>query len=194
MLERCAWPIDVHGISAYHHLNPPRIVEDVETRLAQLTTEYDRIVVLYGDCGTAGALDEVLARYPAVRPAGVNCYQWYVGEDYKQLQAERVGTYFLTDWLVAQWDQAVIHGLGLDRYPFLKETYFRHITHLLYLRQHTDPTLNEKAAEIATYLNVPLEVRDTGTWPIERVLVEALAALPGEPALESDSDAGELPS
>lgn len=190
VLRRCAWPMDVHGVSAYHHLDPPRIVQDVATKLEQLSADYDRIVVLYGDCGTAGALDEVLARYPAVRPAGVNCYQWYVGDDYQRLQTEQVGTYFLTDWLVAQWDQAVMRGLGLDRYPFLKETYFRHITHLLYLRQQNVPTLNAKATEIAAYLDVPLEIRDTGTWPIERVLREALADDVPAPSLSSGGDAG----
>lgn len=190
VLKRCAWPIDVHGISAYHHLTPAKIVEDVDAKLAHLSAEYDRIVVLYGDCGTAGGLDEVLTKYPAVRPAGVNCYQWYVGDDYQRLQDEQLGTYFLTDWLVAQWDQAVIRGLGLDRYPFLKDTYFRHLTHLLYLRQHVDPQLAKKAEEIATYLDVPLEIRDTGTWPIERVLREALADDVPASADASGTDAG----
>ena len=151
--------MDVHGVSAYHHLYPKRIVEDVAAKLEQLTPDYDRIVVLYGDCGTAGGLDEVLSRYPAARPAGVNCYEWYVGQDYQRLQDEQLGTYFLTDWLVGHWDQAVIRGLGLDRYPFLKDTYFRHLTHLLYLRQQPSDSLTDQAHEIAAYLEVP--ARDT---------------------------------
>jgi Protein of unknown function (DUF1638) len=176
VLTRCAWPMDVHGVSAYHHLYPKRIVEDVNAKLEQLTKEYDRVVVLYGDCGTVGALDDVLSKYPVARPAGVNCYEWYVGDDYQRLQDEQPGTYFLTDWLVAHWDQAVIRGLGLDRYPDLKDTYFRHMTHLLFLRQRPDADLLARAEQIAEYLEVPLEVRDTGTLPIERVLLEAISA------------------
>jgi hypothetical protein len=190
VLERCAWPMDVHGVSAFHHLTPARITEDVDTKLAQLSKEYERIVVLYGDCGTMGGLDEILRKYPAVRPAGVNCYEWYVGEDYKRLQQEQLGTYFLTDWLVTNWNQAVIRGLGLDRYPWLKDVYFRHITHLLFLRQHPDPELVSTAQEIADYLGVPLEIRETGTLPIERVLVEALGGQPPSGAPRSDNYAG----
>lgn len=170
VVARCAWPVDVHGVSAYHHLVPARIVSDVESRLESLTQQYDRVVVLYGDCGTGGALDEVLARFPACRPAGVSCYEWYAGEDFTRLQTEAPGTYFLTDWLVTQWDLAVIRGLGLDRFPWLKETYFRHITHLLYLQQQRNDELERRAHEIADYLGVPLEIRHTGTGPIEGVL------------------------
>ena len=182
--------MDVHGVSAFHHLEPGRIIVDVDTKLAQLSQEYDRVVVLYGDCGTMGGLDKVLRRYPAVRPAGVNCYEWYVGEDYQRLRDEQLGTYFLTDWLVSNWDQAVIRGLGLDRYPWLKDAYFRHITHLLFLRQHPDPALAATAQTIAEYLGVPLEIRETGTLPIERVLLEALGGEPPAQAAESGTDRG----
>jgi hypothetical protein len=186
VVTRCAWPVDIHGVSAYHHLVPTRIVEDVERRLESLSREYDRVVVLYGDCGTAGALDGVLARYPAARPAGISCYEWYAGDDFARLQAEQRGTYFLTDWLVTQWDLAVIHGLGLDRFPWLKETYFRHLTHLLYLQQQPDDELDRKAREIAHYLGVPLEIRHTGTGPIEAVLRQLVDA-------RSDPVTGSLP-
>ena len=77
------------------------------------------MIVVYGDCGTGGRLDEVLARYPAVRPAGVHCFQWYAGELYQRFDDD-IGIYFLTDWLVTNWDRAVIKGLGLDRFPWLE--------------------------------------------------------------------------
>lgn len=170
VVARCALPVEVHGVSAYHHLQPRNIVTDVAERLETLTQEFDRVVVLYGDCGTAGALDEVLARYPAARPAGLHCYEWYLGDDFHRLQSEQLGTYFLTDWLVSHWDLAVVRGLGLDRFPWLKDTYFRHITHLLYLQQQAGPALTAGASAIAEYLDVPLEVRHTGTDPIESVI------------------------
>lgn len=177
VLSRCALPMDVHGVSAYHHLHPPSIVTAVEERLTTLTGQYDHVVVLYGDCGTAGALDEVLKRFPAARPAGLNCYEWYAGADFKRLAAEQPGTYFLTDWLVSQWELAVIRGLGLNRFPWLKDTYFRHITHLVYLQQRVDAALTQQAHEIAEYLGVPIEIRHTGTDPIERVLRQVLDAM-----------------
>jgi hypothetical protein len=178
VVARCAWPVDVHGISAFHHLEPRLIVADVDRRLATLSGEYDRVVVVYGDCGTFGALDEVIARYPAVRPAGLHCYEWFAGPDFPRLQDEAVGTFFLTDWLVRNWQLAVVHGLGLDRHPELKETYFRHLSALLYLRQEADAELLAAAQVIADYLEVPLEVRDTGTGPLERVLRELVIGAP----------------
>ena len=172
VVRRLALPVDVAGVSALDHLEPARLVADVDARLGVLCASYDRVVVVYGDCGTGGRLDEVIARHPAVRPAGVHCYEWFAGNDFARITAQQPGTYFLTDWLVRNWDLAVVHGLGLDRYPWLKDTYFRHLTHLLYLQQH--PGLEAQAQQIADYLGLPLEIRLTGTDPIEGILVGLL--------------------
>lgn len=167
IIRRRGWDVDLHGVSSFHHMDPPKIVEDVDRKLADLTTRYDNVVVVYGDCGTGGALDKVLAKYPAVRPAGVHCYQWFIEEDPQDIVDNRTGTYFFTDWLVRNWERAVIKGLGLDRFPWLKETYFGSLTDVLYLRQDPDPALEAKAREIAAYMELPIEIRDTGLGPLE---------------------------
>jgi len=100
----------------------------------------------------------------------VHCYQWFAGGDFARIAEERPGTYFLTDWLVRSWDTAVVRGLGLDRWPWLKETYFGSMTHVLYLRQDPDPALERKASEIAAYLGLPIEIRETGLEPLEALL------------------------
>ena len=172
VVRRLALPVDVHGVSAFDHLDPARLVADVDDRLERLSQRYQRVVVVYGDCGTGGRLDEVIARHPAVRPAGVHCYEWFAGNDFTRITSEQPGTYFLTDWLVRNWQVAVLHGLGLDRYPWLKDTYFQHLTHLLYLQQRSG--LEREAEAIADYLGLPLEIRRTGTDPLEGVLVGLL--------------------
>ena len=172
VVSRCAWPVDIHGISAFHHMEPRNIVRDVDARLAELSERYERVVVVYGECGTFGKLDDVIAKYPAVRPAGLHCYEWFAGKDFPRLSEDEPGAYFLTDWLVRNWDKAVIHGLGLDRYPDLKDTYFQHLTSLIFFRQSDDAALLAQATEISDYLGIPLEVRWTGTEPLERVLRE----------------------
>ena len=108
---------------------------------------------------------------PAVRPEGVHCYQWFAAEDFEAI-SEDIGVYFLTDWLVRAWESAVIRGLGLDRFPWLKETYFAHLTRIVYFRQEADVdgALAAKAAEIAAYLERPLEIRDTGLSPLQALL------------------------
>ena len=108
-------------------------------------------------------------RYPAVRPAGVHCFEWYSGEIYRRF-SEDIGIYFLTDWLVQNWDRAVIHGLGLDRYPWLKDTYFGNLTTILFVRQHPDPDREAKAREIAAFMGKPLEIHDLGIEPLDDLL------------------------
>ena len=121
----------------------------------------------------------MLARYPAVRPAGVHCFEWYSGDLYEQYH-ETTGTYFLTDWLVTNWDRAVIKGFGLDRFPWMKDEYFGNLTRVVFVRQHPDPDREAKAREIADYMGKPLTIEDLGIEPLERLLV---------PLMEEDAGA-----
>jgi len=163
------WDADVHGISSDLHMTPLDIAPAVEEKLELLLPRYERVIVVYGDCGTGGRLDRVLEKYPAVRPAGVHCFEWYSGDVYRRFH-EDIGIYFLTDWLVTNWDRAVIKGLGLDRYPWLKKTYFGNLTRILFVRQHPDPDREEKARAIAEYLGKSLEIHDLGIEPLDRLL------------------------
>ena len=172
------WDVDVYGVPAMHHFYPKRIVEAVERRLAELAPRYRQVVVVYGDCGTAGALDPVLELYGAVQLSGPHCYEMFAGADFARIANERPATFFLTDWLVRNFERAVVRGLGLDRYPELKSVYFQNYTDLLYLQQFADERLLDKAREIGEYLGLPLEVRHTGLNALETrlaALVEAAA-------------------
>jgi hypothetical protein len=186
VVRRAGWRADVHGIPAGLHLEPSRIADAVDVRLAELTRRYRRVIVVYGDCGTGGRLDDVLARHPAARPAGVHCYEWWAGHAWERLRGDP-SVYFLTDWLVRSWDRAVIAGLGLDRFPWLRETYFGHISRLVFLRQDADADgmLARRAAGIAAYLERPLEVVATGLEPLEALLAP-LAAEAGAVAYAGD--------
>ena len=170
------WEVDVYGVPAMHHFYPKKIVEAVDRRLAELAPRYGQVVVVYGDCGTAGALDPILARYGAVQLRGPHCYEMFAGADFDRIVDERPATFFLTDWLVRNFERAVVRGLGIDRYPELKAEYFRNYTDLLYLAQFPDERLVGKAREIAEYLGLPLEVRPTGLGALETRLAELVEA------------------
>jgi len=170
------WEVDVYGVPAMHHFYPRKIVEAVERRLAELAPRYGQVVVVYGDCGTAGALDPILARYGAVQLRGPHCYEMFAGADFDRIVDERPATFFLTDWLVRNFERAVVRGLGIDRYPELKAEYFRNYTDLLYLAQFPDERLVENAREIADYLGLPLEVSQTGLGALETRLAELIEA------------------
>lgn len=169
---RHGWNADLITIPALDHLSPKQIVVDVERELGSIDGRYERVVVAYGDCGTFGALDRVLERFGAVRTSGPHCYEMYGGERLAAEADTRIGTFFLTDWLVRNWERAVVDGLGIGRYPFLKETYFDHCTDVLYLRQSPEPSLETKAHAIAEELGLPLEIRDVGLGELERRLID----------------------
>lgn len=169
---RNRWDADLFTLPALDHLSPKKLLEDVERELEEVAPRYERVVVAYGDCGTAGGLDRVLAKHGAVRTTGPHCYEMYGGSELADGSEGRIGTFFLTDWLVRNWERAVVEGLGIGRFPFLKERYFDQITDALYLRQAPDPSLEGKAREIADSLGVPLEIRDVGLGDLERRLIE----------------------
>jgi hypothetical protein len=176
MVDEHGWNVDIYGVPAMHHFYPKKIVEAVDRKLDDLSARYRQVVVVYGDCGTAGALEPVLERHAAVRVRGPHCYEMFAGADFERITEERPATFFLTDWLVRNFERAVIRGLGLDRYPDLKPVYFHNYTDLLYLAQFTDPRLTEKAREIATYLGLPLEVRQVGFGELETRLAQLVEA------------------
>ncbi|HEV3461536.1 MAG TPA: DUF1638 domain-containing protein [Candidatus Dormibacteraeota bacterium] len=166
------WDVDIYGVPAMHHFYPKKIVEAVDRKLDELSAGYRRVVVVYGDCGTAGALEPVLERHGAVRVRGPHCYEMFAGDDFEAITVQRPATFFLTDWLVRNFERAVVRGLGLDRYPELKSVYFRNYTDLLYLAQFSDPRSVAKAQEISQYLGLPLEVRFVGFGELEARLAE----------------------
>ncbi|RME48887.1 MAG: DUF1638 domain-containing protein [Caldilineae bacterium] len=148
---------------------------DVEKRIRSLRARYERLIVVYGDCGSGGALDTVLARYGVERVAGPHCYEMYGGESYHSLMEEEPGTFFLTDFLVRTFRGTVIKGLGLDRYPELRDDYFRNYRRIVYLAQNPTPDLRQRAIAIAASLGLPLEVRITGYGLLESRLAALMA-------------------
>jgi Protein of unknown function (DUF1638) len=175
--KRHGWDVALFGVAALDHMFPVRIAPDVERRLRELIPQFERVVVVYGDCGTAGRLDELLDRYNVPRIAGPHCYEMYGGAIFDSLMDEQAGTFFLTDFLVRGFEGTVWKGLGLDRFPELKDTYFANYTQLVYLVQQEDPALLDKARTIAQALGLPLELRHTGYGLLETRLVELMAAI-----------------
>jgi hypothetical protein len=171
IIARHGWQVDVYGIPAIDHMHPERIAPDVARKFRTIRDGYDRVLVVFGDCGSRGALDAFLAQEGLERIAGPHCYEMYGGPLFDTLMDEEPGTFFLTDFLVRGFRGTIWHGLGLDRYPQLKDDYFRHYRRLVYLAQSDDAALLAKAAEIAGTLGLPLEVRPTGYGQLEARLV-----------------------
>jgi len=177
IVDRRRWDVDIYGVSALLHLYPSRIVDELREKLHDLRPHYEKLVVVYGDCGTTGKLEPLLEEVGAVRLRGPHCYEMYAGEQlFGEVTDARPGTFFLTDWLVRNFDRAVMKGLGLDRDPELKPMLFGNYEGVLYLRQVPNPNLAEKARIIASYLGLPLEIRDVGLGELEDRLAELVEA------------------
>ena len=174
IVHQHGWDAEVVGVSALDHMFPERIGPDVEKRILALRERFDRLVVVYGDCGSRGALDKVLERYGIERIAGPHCYEFYGGDTFHSLMDEEPGTFFLTDFLVRGFYGSVVKGMGLDRYPQLKGEYFRNYRRVVYLAQNGSAELEEKARAISAYLELPLEIRHTGYGFLEKRLVEIM--------------------
>ncbi len=155
--------VELTCVSALLHNRPQRIPEAVRERIREGKGRHDRVLVLYGDCGTGGELDRVLAEEGATRIEGPHCYAFYAGQAVFDALAEaEPGTFYLTDFLARQFETLVIEGLGLDRHPELLPLYFGNYRRLVYLAQTDDAGLTAKAEAAAVRLGLAFERRFTG--------------------------------
>ncbi len=169
--EAHGWDVDLLSVSARLHNHPQKIGTAVQERIHRAKASHERVIVVYGDCGTGGQLDKLLEEEGVERVAGPHCYEMYAGNQaFSTMMEEELGTFFLTDYLLNQFEYLIIEGMGLDRYPELLDTYFHHYGRLLYLAQTDDPALREKAKWAADYLGLTLEIRQTGYGALERRL------------------------
>lgn len=173
--QRHGWDADVLGVPSLLHNHPGRIPAAVLARIREARLKYSDVIVVYGDCGTGGRLDELLAAEGVRRVAGPHCFEMYAGGQFESIIAEELGTYFLTDYLVQSFDHLVLEGLGLDRYPELRDDYFGHYTRAVYLQQRDDPALRERAQWAADCLKLPLEIRPAGYGALEERLVKLIS-------------------
>ena len=117
----------------------------------------------------------LLKDYDIERLDGAHCYEFYSGSSvFKELSEKEIGTFYLTDFLVKNFDRLVIEGLGIQKYPSLKEDYFRNYKNVVYLAQLQDNVLESKARECADYLNLEFSVRFTGLKNLGNQLNEAM--------------------
>ena len=156
------------------HNRPERITAEVLAAIAEGREQgFEKILVGYADCGTGGELDRALAPLGIERLPGAHCYEFYAGTPrFAALHDDQPGTFYLTDFLVRHFDRLVLESLGLDRYPHLAAEYFRHYTRVVYLRQVEDAGLDDRAAQAAAALGLPLTVVDTGYGDLGNVLAD----------------------
>jgi hypothetical protein len=155
--------MDIQCLPADLHNDPEAIPEAVRAEIRAARPDYGDVVVLYGDCGTGGALDRVLEEEGVERISGAHCYEVFTGSaDFHALVKAEPGCFFVTDFLVRHFRRLVYQGLALDRFPNLRETYFGRYTKLVYLAQSDDAKLTRLARNAAESIGLAFERRFTG--------------------------------
>jgi hypothetical protein len=186
-LNGLAGAVDVRCLPAPLHNRPEQIGPLLDAKMAELAPHYDSVFVAYADCGTGGAVDRVVQKYGVERLPGAHCYAFYAGlEQFAAIAAEDAGTFYLTDFLARSFDALVWKGLGLDRYPRLRDAYFGNYHRLVYLSQHDDPELLAMARRAADRMGLAFEHRPTGYGEMGQAI--ARLAGRGTEAVEAGRD------
>lgn len=160
--------MEITCLPAIWHNTPQKIPDGIRRKIRASRGKYDEILVLYGDCGTGGLLDDVLREEGVERIDGPHCYSFFAGADvFDRMQDEEIGTFYLTDFLVRHFDRFVIKGLKLDIHPQLLPMYFGNYKRVMFLVQIPDKALEKKAAAAAARLGLSLEIHYTGLAGIE---------------------------
>ena len=174
LIDKHQWDVELKALPALHHMTPHKITEDLDQMLAQLRAGYDRVIVVYGECGATG-IDKVLAKHNVVRVSGPHCYDMYMGTaGFSQVMEEEPGTFFLTDWLLRAYEKAVLGGLGLDKHPELTPIYFSNYRRLIYISQAPTEKLLAKAKALAEQMGWDFEHRPVGYGDLQTRLIELM--------------------
>ena len=154
------------------HNHPDRIPEAVEAALREHAPGHARGFVVYADCGTGGRLRAVCDRLGVEMIAGPHCYAFYEGLEAFAARDE-MRAFYLTDFLVRQFDAFVWRPLGLDRHPELRDAYFGAYTTLVHQAQIDDPVLEALARAHADRLGLVYVRRLTGYGDLPPALARA---------------------
>lgn len=174
IIDHYSWPVELKALPAVYHMTPLKITTNLDVMLAKLKGQYQRIIVIYGECGATG-IDAVLDRHEVIRIKGPHCYEMYAGtNEFNRLMEEEPGTFFLTDWLLRAYEKAVLRGLGLDKHPELAPLYFGNYRRLVYLSQDPSEMLIKKAQTIAASMGWTFEHRHVGYGELETRLVNLM--------------------
>ncbi|MGH1413141.1 MAG: DUF1638 domain-containing protein [Pelagimonas sp.] len=168
--QRNGWDhMDLTCLPAILHVHPERITDAVRNAVAKHRDTYAKIYVVYADCGTGGLLQAACQELGVEMVQGPHCYAFFDGLKAFEDRGE-VTSFFLTDFLVRQFDSFVWKPLGLDRHPELLPMYFGNYEKLVYLAQTDDPDLVVLAKQQAARMGLLFEHRQTGYGDLETTL------------------------
>jgi hypothetical protein len=174
---------DLHCLPAEFHHRPERIAPAMEQAIIESRAlGYHSIFAGYADCGTGGALDAVLERHNVQRIDGPHCFSFYIGNHAFARRGDAHMTHFFcTDFLARHFRTFMVEPLGLDKHPELRDDYFAHYTHFVYLAQTVDPLLEVEARKAAAFLGLEYAYELTGYGDLRPALQNMMQSLSDHP-------------
>jgi len=163
LIEANGWDhMTLTCLPAILHNRPEQIPDAVEAAVRKHRAEFDEIFVVYADCGTGGLLEARCKALGVEMVPGPHCYSFFEGNETFAAHDDEITAFYLTDFLVRQFDAFVTRPLKFDKHPELKEMYFGHYEKLVYQAQTDDPALTALARQHAETLGLAFERRFTG--------------------------------
>ena len=157
-------------LPSYLHLRPKELEIALRKEINSAKRRDERVVCLYGNC--LPDMAHFCHHLNAVKVPGLHCFQMLLGnEKYQQIIEEVAGTYFLDSDLMLNFEEYCAEPLALHDQE-IKRLVFEHYERALYIRQPSDPELVSRAAKVAEFLHLSLEVRDADYAHLEQILTD----------------------
>ena len=170
VIKTNAWDhIDIQCLPAIYHNHPEKIVPAIRKTVIGNIDKYSNIFVVYADCGTGGQLKKLCNEMGLKMINGPHCYSFFEGNEVFQKRDE-LTSFYLTDFLVRQFDSFFWRPMGLDKHPELRDVYFSNYTTLVYQAQIKDKKLQSIARDCARRMGLAYEYRFTGYGDLKKAL------------------------
>ena len=150
------------------HLRPQDLRKHLLDEITSARQRNERILCLYGTCFPD--IDDLCKDQEVTKVPGLHCFEMLLGsKKYENIINEMPGTYFLERDLILNFDEYCLEPLELHDEE-MRKSFFEHYQRIIYLRQPSDPDLLPKANELATFLQLSLEIRDADYSHLKKIL------------------------
>jgi hypothetical protein len=152
------------------HLRPQELEVALRKEISSAKKRDEKVVCLYGNC-----LPDMVSfchHLGAVKVPGFHCFEMLLGSTrYQRIIDEMPGTYFLERDIILNFEEYCLKPLELHDKE-MRKAFFEHYERMVYVKQSSDPDLLYKAGELATFLQLSLQIWDADYSHLEKILTD----------------------
>ena len=161
-----------HYLPSNLHLRPQDLRRQLSETITSARQKNERILCLY--CTCFPDIEDFCKHQGETKVTGLHCFETLLGsKQYENIMNEMPGTYFLERDLILNFEEYCLEPLELHDEE-MRKSFFEHYERTVYLRQPADPDLLSKANELATFLQLSLEIWDADYAHLEQILTDLL--------------------